>query len=212
MAPRPSSRPTSRRSSGKPKAASAIDRLGPREAQAVLHQLLAAHADLRSEAEQMARSLLAAVTREAVAGDVEQALRALDLDDLGRRAGRHRDGYTSPTEAAWDLLQEAVEPFLDDLKRRLDLGHEAEAIELCQGLLLGLYRLRDVENDGLLEWAPDFPAEAAAHVVATWATHGVKPTSRRAGSRARPDFLQEFAAEHVPRWARLVAQGLERHV
>lgn len=96
-----------------------------------------------------------------MADDVEHDLRSLDLDDLGDRAGQHRGGYTSPTEAAWELLQEAVDPFLADMKRQMELGLEREALEVCKGVVLGLYRIRNTRGDEFLGWAEDFPAEAA---------------------------------------------------
>lgn len=76
---------------------SVLERLEADEARVVLQRLLTAHPDLRTEAEQAALSLLGQVSFESVADDVEHALRSLDLDDLGGRAGRHRGGYTSPT-------------------------------------------------------------------------------------------------------------------
>lgn len=94
-----------------------------------------------------ARLLLSEVSFEFVADDVEQALRSLDLDDLGSRAGRHRGGYTSPTEATWELLQEAVDPYLSDMKRQMELGLEMEALEICKGVVLGLYRIRGTRGD-----------------------------------------------------------------
>src|SRR6266699_4051608 len=75
---------------------SILERLSPSEAQTVLHRLLTTHADFRVDAEQIARGLLAEVSFESVADAVEDAICALDLDDLGGRAGRHRGGYTSP--------------------------------------------------------------------------------------------------------------------
>ena len=61
------------------KPASVLEQLEAGEAQAVLQRLLAEHADLRVEAEQIARGLLGEVTFESVADDVEYALRSLDL-------------------------------------------------------------------------------------------------------------------------------------
>lgn len=52
--------------------------------------------------------------------------RAMDYDDLNARAGRHEWGYVEPTEAAWEILEETVEPFREDMKRHLDLGLEAD--------------------------------------------------------------------------------------
>jgi hypothetical protein len=191
-----------------PKPGSVLERLEADEARAVLHRLLSAHPDLRTEAEQAARSLLGQVSFESVADDVEHALRSLDLDDLGERAGRHRGGYTSPTEAAWELLQEAVDPFLSDLKRQMELGLEREALEICKGILLGLYRIRDTRGDEFLGWVEDFPAEAAADAVRVLA--GGKQKVAAASRRARPHFDRAFVDKHVPEWGDLIARVLER--
>jgi hypothetical protein len=147
---------------GKARRESILERLSPSEAQTVLHRLLTTHADFRVEVEQIARSLLAEVSFESVADEVEDAICAVDLDDLGGRAGRHHGGYTSPTEAAWELLDEAVEPFLSNMKRQMELGFEGEALEICKGILLGLYRVHDMKRDDFLGWAEDFPTDAAA--------------------------------------------------
>lgn len=191
-----------------PKPASILERLEGDEAHAVLHGLLAAHPDLRPEAEKAARSLLGQVSFESVAEDVEHALRSLDLDDLGSRAGRHREGYTSPTDAAWELLQEAVDPFLSDMKRQMELGLEKEALEICKGVVLGLYQIRDSGGDELLGWAEDFPAEAAADAVRVLARGGQEGV---AGTRrARPPFDQAFVDKYVPEWSDLIARVPDR--
>ena len=113
------------------KKAPVLDRLKPGEAETVLRRLLAAHPDLGDEAEQIARSVLGEVSFESVAEEVEHAVRSLDLDDLNNRAGSHARGYTESSEAAWELLGEAVDPFLDDMQRQVELGLEAEALEIC---------------------------------------------------------------------------------
>ena len=158
--------------------------------------------------EQAARSLLGQVSFESVADDVEHALRSLDLDDLGSRAGRHRGGYTSPTEAAWELLQEAVDPFLLDLKRQLELGLERGALEICKGVVLGLYRVRGTRGDEFLGWAEDFPAEAAADAVRVLAGGNQKGVGGT--RRARPHFGEEFVEQHVPEWNDLIARVVEQ--
>ena len=191
-----------------PKHASALERLEPGEAHAVLRRLLAAHPDLRAEAEQTARLLLSEVSFESVADDVEHALRSLDLDDLGSRAGRHHGGYTSPTEAAGELLQEAVDPFLADIKRQMELGLEMEALEIWKGVVLGLYRIRGTRGDEFLGWAEEFPTEAAADAVRVLAGGNLKGVGRT--PRARPHFDEEFVEKYVPEWSDLIARALER--
>ncbi len=187
---------------------SVLERLEDGEAHALLRRLLAAHPALRADAEQMARALLGEVGFESVADDVEQALRSLDLDDLESRAGRHSGGYISPAEAAWELLEEAVDPFISDLKRQMELGLDKEAVELGKGILLGLYRIRDTRSDEFLGWAEDFPAEAAADAVRVL-TGGKKKGA--AGTRyARSHFDEEFVDKHVPEWSDLIMRVLER--
>lgn len=186
---------------------SALERLEAGEALSLLHRLLSAHPDLRPEAEQMARALLAEIDFEAVADEVEDSLRALDVEDLGARAGHHRGGYTDPTEAAWDLLQEVVDPFLANLKRQMELGLYAEALETCKGILLGLYRIRDLKGDELLGWAPDFPKEAAAQAVSGLARRDAPKATKAA---ARPRLDGDFLDKHLPEWRELIAQCQER--
>ena len=67
---------------------SVLEHLKAEDAQDVLRRLLAAHPDLGAEAETIGRSLLGEVTFEAVAADVEDAVRAMDREDLNGRAGR----------------------------------------------------------------------------------------------------------------------------
>jgi hypothetical protein len=94
-----------------------LERLTPDEAAGVLQGLLEAHPDLSSEAEEIARSLLHQVEYEDVAAEIENEIRALDYEVLNGRAGAHEGGYLEPSEAAWEILEETVEPYFEDMKR-----------------------------------------------------------------------------------------------
>ena len=188
------------------KRTSILDRLKPEEAEVVLHRVLAAHRELRAEVQQIAKSLLGEVAFECVADEVEHAVRDLGLDDLGSRAGKHSWGYVSPTEAAWELLEESVSPFIEDMKRQFELGLDAEALEICKGLVLGLYRVRNEKGNEVLGWAPDFPAETAAHALATW-HEGADDKTARGGRRKQPIFPRDFAREFVPEWEDLTSSS-----
>jgi len=178
---------------------SVLDRLRAEEAGVVLTRLLSAHRELRSDAEQIARSLLGGVSFDVVADEVEQAVSGVDLEAFAGRAGRHIGGYTSPTEAAWELLEEVVAPFFQDMKRRVELGLESEALEICKGLVLGMYRCRDEDDGDVLQWASDFCLDTAARAVETLRrSRRPKGTPRR--SRALPgDFVDEFISDWADR-------------
>jgi len=206
------SRTPKRRAARSKREGAVLDHLRPDEAADVLRRLLAAHADLADEAERTARSILGEVRFEEIANEVEEVVRAPDLDDLNARAGRHEGGYVEPTEAAWAILEEAVEPFVEDMKRRIGLGLEAEALEICKGVVLGLYRVEHGKGGRILEWAPDFPAEAAGHALEVWSRGGnrVKKSARRPVSRGYRGFPQEFVDQVVPEWAEMISRILSR--
>ena len=163
-----------------------MDGFKPEETAAVLRRLLVAHPDLKGEAENIAKSVLHEVDLESIADEVEDAVRALDDADLNGRAGRHEWGYVEPGDAAMEILEKTVEPFIEDLKRHIDLGLEAEALEICKGLILGLYRLGRGENCTLVGWAPDFPSEAAGQALETWRDGGAAAKPSGAKSSAPP--------------------------
>lgn len=169
----------------------------------MLRRLLEAHPDVASEAAEIARSLLHQRKYQDVAAEIEDQIRGLDYEDLNAHAGNHEWGYVEPSEAAVEILEEAVEPFLGDLKRYLELGLDAEALEICKGLVLGCYRLSERKGGDVLGWAPDFPAEAAGSALEIWYTRADSPKSRDPRRRKRPPLPQDFLCM-VPKWISMI--------
>ncbi len=173
------------------KKTSALNALSVAEKGELLDKLLTVRPELREQAEDLAAQRLVDEDRTAVADDVESALRYHDIDELNGRAGYHPGrGYVDPGEAADEILDEALQPFLDDLARRGELGMAAAA-ELAVGILCGLYACREAGSESLLGYSPDYAVEHAGEVVDRCAALGV----------ALPvdDLL-----EAVPEWSRLL--------
>jgi hypothetical protein len=85
-----------------------------------------------------------------------------------------RPDLRQPAEAADEILDEALRPFLDDLQRRDGLGMRSAAVELAAGILLGLYNCRHGNSETLLEYSPDYAAECASGVVSDCARLGIE--------------------------------------
>jgi len=158
------------------------------EKAAVLDELVTADSRLRASAESAARRRLASVDRAGVSDAVVEVLTALDQEALGTRAGRTRYGYVEPTEAAWALLEEALQPWIEDIRRLSRIGLAQAARETGLGILGGLHRLEHARDDDLLlSWAPDFPAETAFGVLRALADAGVE-LSHAGMQRAAPGW------------------------
>ncbi len=125
-------------------------------------ELFKRHRDLRGEANEIAEGLICDVSIETVAEDVAYLVGSIGIEELGGRAGKQSWGYVEPSQAAWDLLEESIEDFRADMKRRFEAGMKPAAEKICQGIVLGLHEADGTNSDGALGWAPDFPAEAAA--------------------------------------------------
>jgi hypothetical protein len=198
---RPGSEPLTTRS--RRKRADLLSRITPHEAVAILRVLLERHSELHGEAEEVAKAMVTDVQVEDVAEAVEQAVLGLDLDDLNARAGRHSWGYVEPSEAAWELLEDELNPFLDDMKRHIELGFERAAVTTCQGIVLGLYRGRGKTTDGVLGWAEDFPAEMAAQAAAMLARES-------SAKRGRGWRLSESFIAQVPDWGEMLDRATRK--
>lgn len=154
---------------------SALAALSASEKANILDELLAVRPDLRELAETHAARFLSTEDRVTVAAHVADTLRGLDIEELNGRAGHQRGrGYVHPVEAADEILDEAVEPFLHDLERRAGLGMTTATVELAAGILLGLYQCRNGGSETLLEYSPDFAVERAMEVMRRCARLGVE--------------------------------------
>jgi hypothetical protein len=158
-----------------------------------------------TEARALAREAMTTVPPADVAAAVEEALLALEIDELTGRAGRQSWGYVEPTEAAWEILQEHVDPFLADVSRLIDVGAREAAVATCEGIVLGLYRVRKAKPDGILGWAEGFPTEAAGDVARTL----VRASAGKHGAAWK---LPEEAVAALPDWAAMLDRAgvLER--
>ena len=173
--------------------------LEPGEAREVLRKLLAKHRDLVPEAERIARRIVTRVNVEGIADDIVAGVGFLRVEDLGGGGGFD---YVAPGEDAAEKMLGVLEPHLRDMDRLVALGLEEAALEVCKGILLGLYRLEEEEDEGVLAWAPDFPTEAICVTLRRWIRGGPgRRVPKKLKDRQRPPFPEDFLDEHVPDWA-----------
>ena len=196
-----------RRAESEARSTDLLDKMTPDELADVLHTFLAKHPELRAEAQRIAIDLIASPSVKDVADEVYDAVTSLGLDSLNGRAGKQAWGYTEPSEAAWELLGEAVEDVLVDMKRRADAGLNKAAEAICCGIVLGLHRVTGASSDGPMGWAPDFPADEACEAVSELIR--IYPPKDRRTTRNR---LVEALVRLVPSWDDMVKQAADQAI
>jgi len=145
-----------------------LNQISPDQALMILKDLAARDKQYKLIIEQLAKEFLSNVDIEDVASDVFDALDMLDVDDLFSSSGKTRYGYVEPSERAWEMFEEALEPFMEQLKKYKELFMSKEAKFYCMGILKGI---NDYENDSCSEfadWATDAPGEYFTSVLKEW--------------------------------------------
>lgn len=134
----------------------------------VLRHLLEAHPELREEAEQLAAAAADDVDREDVAAMVVEVYLDQSFMEIGDRCGRQPGrGYVHEADAQWELLEEALEPFLGEVDRLVGIDHPAAARTQAIGVLDGLARLREeAGEETLIGWGD---VREHTHILADWA-------------------------------------------
>jgi hypothetical protein len=94
-----------------------IDQLSVSEARSILKALAGEDGELAIRIREMALSCLADVDAEEIAADVHSELDALQVEEVWDRAGpSYRNGYVDPGEAAYQMMEEVLNPFLLELE------------------------------------------------------------------------------------------------
>ena len=83
-----------------------------------------------------------AVDLNETADEVFRALDSIDVQDCWARSGKSRYGYTEPSEAAVELVEEELRPFYDQAARYQELGMTVAKHDVLHGSYSGNLPLR----------------------------------------------------------------------
>lgn len=145
-----------------------IDQLSPDDALSILKTLADADEQIARRIAEIAVDYLSKVDLEKEAGVLYDELNLLEVEEVWDRAGSTRHGYVEPHEAAYEMVEEVIEPYLEQLKKYHKLGMNTEANRMCMGLLLGLYEFERESTSEFKNWAPDASSVFAWEAVDVW--------------------------------------------
>lgn len=116
---------------------------------------------------------------ETIAGDVRRELEGLEVEEVWDRAGRTSAGYVEPSEVADEMIQRALDPFLEQVTRYQRLGMSLEGMYVCMALLQGLYEFEHNSNSQFKDWATDLPSAYAEIALERWQAGKPIPSARK---------------------------------
>jgi hypothetical protein len=141
-----------------------------------------------------AMNVLAEIELDEIADDVFAVLDSIDVQDCWDRSGRSRTGYTSPDEAADEIIEEELQPFFGEIERYHELGMPDQEATYCMGVLFGIYRYEQESKSEFREWSVDIPSEFAGLLLDKW--------QKRNSATARINAVHTFIRESCPEWAK----------
>ena len=151
-----------------PNAREIIDQLSHYQALTILRELAAGDEQLAGRIAELGTACLSKVDVEEVAAALYDELDDLEVEEVWDRAGKTRHGYVDTSEAACQMVEEVIDPYLEQLKKYQKLGMSTEANTLCMGLLLGLYQFERKSKSEFKNWAVDAPGAFASTIMDAW--------------------------------------------
>jgi len=171
-----------------------ISKLTPQQALEVVIRLSDKGGAIRDAVLAEAGNVLSEFDLDQIADEVFFVLDSVDVQDCWNRAGKSRDGYTSPDEAAVELFEEQLEPFFDQAGRYHELGMTKEEATYCRGVILGIYRYEHESKAEFREWSVDIPVECAGNLLTRWRERNQNSASNAA--------MDAFIRDRCPNWVR----------
>jgi hypothetical protein len=176
-----------------------IGNLTAEQALKIVKRLCREQGELQDAIVAEAMNVLADFSLDAIADAVFDLLDVIDIQDCWDRAGGSHNGYTSPEDAALDLIEETLQPFFDQVERYRELNMPEQEAAYCQGVMLGIYRFEQEARSDFKQVAEDIPAESARFLLNGW--------RERNPEKARIDAMYAFFRKRCPKWAPWLKEG-----
>jgi len=162
-------------SSKKSKDANIVDTLSPDDAFVILKTLAQEDINIAKRIEQLVMDDLGNVDIDGVAEEVCWALDSLEVEEVWDRSGSTRDGYIDPVDMGYEMFEEALEPFSNELKKCRNLSLFEQEKYYFMGILKGIYTFDRESASQYKDWAADSPSEYFDIILEDWKEHCKKP-------------------------------------
>jgi hypothetical protein len=170
-----------------------FDKISPNEALEILRQITKTDKDLKKKIIELAEDLFRDVDVEKICEGVFYSLDGIDVHDLWDSAGPKTGGYTSPENMSVEMFEEALEPFVQEMQRLLNLKMHQEAKLYCMGILKGIYQYEEDSESEFKDWADDVPGESFGYILREWGKNRNNKDKKE---------MKDFIKKEFPEWSK----------
>ncbi len=145
-----------------------FDEISANEALIIVQQLAKSDNDIKKRIISIAEKIVRNVDLDEISAEVFFDLNCIDVHELWRNAGSGAGDYISPEEMAFEMIEEVLEPFNQEVTRLLDLNMYSEAKFYCMGVLKGIYEFEHESKSEFKDWAADMSGECFNGILDDW--------------------------------------------
>jgi hypothetical protein len=169
-----------------------LDKINPDDAFAILGILAREDTSIAKRIEKIAIEQLREIDVDDITSQLYFELDSIPVEDVWDNSGSTRYGYVEPNGLAWEMFEEALEPFLEELKKYQGLSMDVEAKKCCMDILKGIYKFEEESNSEYKDWAVDAPKDFFRSVLSDW----------KKGCKNKEDVqeIEEFAKKNFRGW------------
>ncbi len=175
-----------------------LDKVSTEHANEILQRLADENAKISKRIQELALEYLTEVDPDDIAENVFCDLDILNVEDVWKNSGSTRYGYVDPYELAFEMFEEALEPYIDDLRKCQKLSMDEKAKLHCMGILKGIDQFEREGTTEFKDWAVDAPHENFMQVFEEWRNENTNPKNL--------DEMDEFIKRNFPKWYRSVLE------
>jgi hypothetical protein len=169
-----------------------LDDVSSEHAHEILIRLADEDAKISKRIQGFALEYLTKVDPDCIAEDIFYDLNILDVEDVWNNSGSTRYGYVDPYELAFEMFEEALEPYIDDLRKCRELSMDKKAKLHCMGILKGIEQFEREGTTEFKDWAVDAPHENFIRVFEEWKNENTNPKNL--------EEMDEFIKRNIPKW------------
>ena len=169
-----------------------LDEVSTEHANEILQRLADEDAKISKRIQELALEYLTEVDPDCIAEDIFYDLNILDVEDVWKNSGSTRYGYVDPYELAFEMFEEALEPYIDDLRKCQELSMDEKAKLHCMGILKGIDQFEREATTEFKDWAVDAPYENFIEVFEEWRKENKNPKNL--------EEMDEFIKRNFPKW------------